>query len=79
MKYVVRTFREAGLEARWTKKHGVPIIGVRNPKAKHAHQRYSWWVVDGPMWAAMQRDGILAAFEQHTLLGDLFSVPARSD
>lgn len=78
MKYSVKTLREAGLQARWTKTgkyQSKPIIVARDPKAPHAHQRDTWWAVDDRMWSAMCRDGIRSGFLSVTFLGDLFSIP----
>lgn len=74
MMYRVGTFREAGLQARWTKVNGAPFISARNPNAKHEHQRDKWWLVDRDMFAAMGRDGVCEAFDNFTLLGDMFSI-----
>ena len=77
MTYRVSTFRTAGLEARWTRTHaGKPIIVVRNPLALREHQRTQWWAVTAGMWTSMQATGIIEGFTQHTLLGDVFSIPA---
>lgn len=76
MKYSVTTLRTAGLEARWTKnQRGAPIILARDPNAPSEHQRTTWWFVDGSMWDRMAKVGISKAFREHTLLGDIFSVP----
>ena len=73
LKYSVKTFREAGLEAKWHKTvQGNPYIAVRNPKANLHHQKYEWWVVDANMWKSMQRDGIMEGFSSWTCLGDMF-------
>jgi len=70
MRYSVKTFRAAGLEAKWIKtRSGAPIISVRQPGQK-------WYVVDARMFAAMKKDGIVPAFKNYTLLGDYFWVPA---
>jgi hypothetical protein len=77
MKYSVTTLRAAGLEARWThNRNGAPIIVARDPQGRSDHQRVSWWHVGKTMWQAMKTEGIKAAFDRHTLLGDVFSVPA---
>jgi len=76
MKYCVQTFRDAGLEARWSKtRSGAPIIVVRWPAAKLEHQRDEWWLVTNDLWIAMQRLGVIDAFDAHTLLGNIFSLP----
>lgn len=76
-KYSVKTLRDAGLEARWThNSKGAPIIVARDPKAELVHQRHTWWFVDAKMWADMLKSGVHEAFVQHTLLGDIFSIPA---
>jgi hypothetical protein len=73
--YSVKTMRGAGLESRWTRtRSGAPIILARWPKAKLKHQRETWWLVDRVMWSAMQRNGVVPAFDQCTLLGDVFSL-----
>lgn len=75
MKYVVTTFRDAGLEAKWTKtRAGAPVIAVRNPQASIPHQRDRWHNVDGHMWARMQSAGIVEGFNQVTMIADIFSV-----
>jgi hypothetical protein len=77
MKYSVNTLRQAGLEARWThNRNGAPIIVARDPQASSEHQRKTWWHVGQTMWDTMKVVGIKEAFERHTLLGDIFSVPA---
>jgi len=75
MKYSVKTLREVGLEARWThNRSGAPIIIARDPSSRNFHQRETWWHVTNGMWKDMQSAGIKEAFDQHTLLGDIFSV-----
>lgn len=74
LKYRVGTFREAGLEARWSKVRGAPIIVVRNPNANTNHQREQWWVCDKYMFEDMKKDGIIEAFDNHTILGDILSI-----
>jgi len=77
MTYTVKTLRAAGLEARWSRNSaGAPIIVARDPKAEHRHQRETWWMVDAGMWKEMEKEGIKKTFDQFTLLGDVFSVPA---
>jgi len=66
----VKTFRAAGLEAKWTKtRKGQPVIVARNPTTR------TWYVVDRSMFKDMKKEGVLPAFERHTLLGDVFSLP----
>jgi len=68
--YTVGTFRAAGLECKWTKaRHGEPIIVART---RPGH----FYVISASMFDDMQRDGIREAFDSHTLLGDIFSIPA---
>jgi len=77
MRYVVQTFKDAGLEARWGRTgSGAPMIFARNPKARLKHQRESWWAMDARFWKEAETVGVAQAFDQHTLLGDMFSVPA---
>lgn len=76
MKYSVKPLRAAGLEARWTRtQHGAPVMVVRHPQAQSEHQRRTWWMVDNGMWQAMAKIGILEAFDRHTMLGNIFSIP----
>jgi hypothetical protein len=76
MKYQVKPLRDAGLEAKWSKTSaGAPIIVARNPKATLAHQREKWWFVDARMFADMKTEGVLEAFDSHTFIADVFSVP----
>ena len=70
----VNQFREAGLEAKWTKKNGSPRIVLRNPNGKSKHQRETWWILDKSMSESMKEHGIVEEFDCCTLLGDLFSV-----
>lgn len=73
--FSVRTMRESGLEARWTRRsNGAPVMVVRDPKANLKHQRETWWKVGRAMWDDMQKEGIRAAFSRHTMLGDVFSL-----
>lgn len=73
--YRVADIRALGLEARWAKRRsGSPIIVARNPAAELAHQRDKWWVIDRGMWERAQKVGLIEAFNEHTLLGDYFSV-----
>jgi len=75
MKLSVKTFRSVGLEARWTKtRNGAICIVVRNPSAKHKHQKETRWLVDNTMWESAKKFGVMEAFDRHTLLGDIFSI-----
>jgi hypothetical protein len=74
LKHSVETYRAAGLEAKWAKRNGTPFIYLRNPKAKHAFQRETWWLCDRSMFESMQNAGIVEGFSNHTLLGDVFFV-----
>lgn len=66
--YKVGTIREAGLEARWTKtRKGTPCIVARKPEGK-------WYIVNLDMWTRAHEVGIMEAFEEHTCLGDIFSI-----
>jgi hypothetical protein len=77
MKHSVKTYRSAGLEARWGRTRlGAPVIFVRNPNANAAHQRNQWWMVTKSMFDAAQTVGALEAFDRETLLGDVFSISA---
>jgi hypothetical protein len=69
MNYCVKEIRDAGLNARWSKtSSGRPIIVARKG------DRGSWYYVDGNMWTRAKCVGILQAFEEHTCLGEFFSV-----
>jgi hypothetical protein len=68
MEYKVGPIREAGLEAKWGKSRGAPIILARKPKTS------TWWYVDKSMWTRAQEVGIMQAFEEHTALGEYFSI-----
>ena len=74
MKNQVKTYRDAGLEARWTKRNGTPFIAVRDPKAQSDHQRNTWWIVDRGMFDRMKKHGVRAGFDQSTVLGNFFSI-----
>ena len=77
MLYRVSTFRGAGLQAKWFKtRNAVPYIGVRDPNGRFKHQKGTWWMVDIKMFEDMKRDGVMTAFTNHTLLGDMFSISA---
>ena len=69
----VGTFREAGLDAKWTRtRNGAPIIAARVP----GDADKNWYVVDNDMWLAMAKQGIRTAFDNHTALGAFFSIRA---
>ena len=71
MKYSVKEIRAAGLEARWTKTSGgAPIIAARHSEHK------CWYVIERGMWKRAQEVGIKEAFDEHTLLGQYFSIAA---
>jgi hypothetical protein len=73
----VKTFRDAGLEAKWSRmRNGRPCMVVRDPHGTAKHQRETWWPVDRTMWRAMEREGIREGFDSATLMADLFSMPA---
>lgn len=74
MDYKVKTFRDAGLEAKWTKNNGTPFIAVRNPASDNKHQRKNWYLCDGAMFEDMKKNGVMAGYESHTCLGDFFYI-----
>lgn len=77
MKYSVKDFRAAGLEAKWGKtSRGAPFIFARDPNATTAHQRNKFWLIDGGTFKTMQEVGIREGFNRHTLLGNFFSIAA---
>lgn len=57
------------------KKYKDFYLVARHPNARTEHQRRSWWVVDEGMFKSMERIGVLPAFDEHTILGDILSVP----
>ena len=73
IKLNVKTMRAAGLEARSSKAHGVPVLLVRNPKSDLPHQR-RWWFVSDTMFQLMRASGVLEGFDNHTLLADVLSI-----
>jgi len=67
----VATYREAGLEARWSRNRlGRPIIVARKDSNS------TWFQVTADMFETMKSVGVREGFERCTLLGDIFSVPA---
>lgn len=73
----VHEYRAAGLEAKWSRtRAGAPAIFVRNPNATAEHQRTKWWFVSRAMFEGMQKRNAVDVFNEHTLLGDIFSIPA---
>jgi hypothetical protein len=69
MKYNVKTLRDAGLQAKWTKTRlGAPIIAARKPGTR------GWFLVYRDMWKDMNAEGVVSAFERFTLLGDIFYI-----
>ena len=76
MRYVVKTFRDAGLKAKWGKtRHGAPCIFASWPDGMR-HQRDTSWLVDAGMWKLMGEHGMVEGFDQATCMGDVFSIPA---
>jgi hypothetical protein len=70
--YRVSTFREAGLEAKWSKtRAGRPYIVIREVGTKQ------WFVLTSDMFNRMQKVGVVQGFEEHTCLGHVFSVSAK--
>ena len=73
IKYSVKTFREAGLEAKWGRtRKGQPCIYLRWPQAPTQHQRERWVMCDNRMMTRMQRDGVVRGYDNSTVLVDLF-------
>jgi len=69
MKYSVKVLRDAGLQAKWTyTRTGAPIIVARKEAG-------SWYAVDSRMWSRAEAVGVGQAFDEHTTLGHIFSVP----
>jgi hypothetical protein len=70
MRYIIQTFKDAGLQARWTRtRTGAPIISA---KAEDGN----WYVVDARCWEQAQKIGLKEAFENYNALGKYFSIPA---
>jgi len=70
-KYNVNSVRAAGFEARWIRtRDGKPIIVARKPGGR------KWRAMEKRVFFTAQREGWAKAFEQHTILGNLFSIPA---
>lgn len=69
-KYSVKTFRDAGVEARWGRlRTGAPAMFVKADG--------TWYVVDKSMWDSIAGGkGVAEAVRNHTLLGKFFSIPA---
>ncbi len=75
MKYQIKTFRDAGLEACWSKtRSGTPVIIVRDPNGPFTNERESWWIVTDGMFRSMKECGVKEGFENHTILGEFFSI-----
>lgn len=70
--YRVSTFREAGLEAKWSKsKKGTPYL-----LAKQVEQK-TWFVVTSDMFSRMKEVGVSQGFEEFTVAGNVFSISAN--
>lgn len=50
MTYTVNTFRKAGLQAKWIREDGRPVIACRDPYRPDS----SWAIVDTMMFRSMQ-------------------------
>ena len=75
LEYKVSTFRECGLDAKWSKtRSGKPIIVVRDPESELPHQRNQWWWLDSAMYKAMQNEGVKQGFNSSTIIADIFSI-----
>ncbi len=71
IKYRVKTLRDAGLEAKSLKtSNGAPYISVRKPGTK------TFWQCNQIMFDQMKKHGIMEGFENSTLLGPIFNIPA---
>jgi hypothetical protein len=67
--YRVATFREAGLDAKWSKSGaGKPCIVA---KVKNS---IGYYVVTAAMFKRMQKVGVSQGFEEFTILGNAFSI-----
>jgi hypothetical protein len=74
--YRVSTFREAGLEAKWSKTpSGKPyIVARKSGSSDKVRPGKTWFVVTADMFKRMEAVGVAEGFEEHTLLGDMLSV-----
>ena len=69
MEHIIKTFQDAGLEAKWSKtKAGKPCILTRKKNTK------KWWLCNEIMWSQMHKHGIRQGYDNCTLLGDVFSI-----
>lgn len=72
MEYRVKTLRDAGLKAKWSRtKKGAPIIVAQ----RNDDFDKTWYTVDKQMWERAEKVGIAQAFDEHTCLGFAFSIP----
>ncbi len=70
MKLSVKTIREQGLEARWTKtRTGAPVVVIRKPDTN------TWYAITSHMWKKAETVGIVKAFDESLLTADFFSIP----
>jgi hypothetical protein len=76
--YNVGSLRAVGLEARWGRKVGRPVLFARNPNATSDHQRETWWLMDGRAYKRAKLVGWVEAFDEATAFGRYFSVGVRS-
>lgn len=74
MKYRVGTFRDAGLEAKWTRndRTGQPYIIAKIPNAIQP----TWYAITPQVWREMKQYGVREGLIHYALLGDVFSLPA---
>lgn len=71
LEYRVGVFREAGLEAKWSRtRQGAPIIAARHPDVGGG----KWYAMDARMWERAAEVGVKQAFEEHVCLGHIFSI-----
>lgn len=69
--YRVATFREAGLDAKWSKSGaGKPCIVAKEKNT------VGYYVVTAGMFRRMQIVGVIEGFKEFTVLGDIFSIKA---
>jgi hypothetical protein len=77
LRYVVKTFRDVGLEAKWDKtQYGQPYIRVRSLCPVEDWEK-EWIIVNTPLFEAMKRDGVVSAYRFAAQLCDIFSIPVR--
>jgi hypothetical protein len=66
--YNVRTFRQAGLQAKWTREDGRPVIMCRNP-----HDSLCPWIIVDTMIFKSMQSGLLGTVYETFLKWQAFA------